>query len=92
LIVFGGALTSLVQGLATAKLAFAGVSKAIGAGLKAQAGSAKNTKAIEDATRRLEDAQRRLFRLQNEAKPELLAQLAERQRDAEEALADAKIY
>jgi phage-related protein len=91
LIVFGGALTSLVQGLATAKLAFAGVSKAIGAGLKAQAGSAKNTKAIEDATRRLEDAQRRLFRLQNEAKPELLAQLAERQRDAEEALADAKI-
>jgi hypothetical protein len=90
-IVFAGALTALAQAAVVAKIAFAGVSKAIGAGLKAQAGGAKNTEAIAAATRRLEDAQRRLFRLQKEGKPELLAQLAERQRDAEDGLRDAKI-
>ena len=90
-IVFVGALTALAQAAVVAKIAFAGVSKAIGAGLKAQAGGAKNTEAIAAATRRLEDAQRRLYRLQKEGKPELLAQLAERQRDAEDGLRDAKI-
>lgn len=90
-IVFAGALSALAQSAVVAKIAFAGVSKAIGAGLKAQTGGTKNTKALESATRRLEDARRRLYRLEKEGKPELLADLAERQKDAEEALADAKI-
>jgi hypothetical protein len=90
-IVFAGALTALAQAAIVAKLAFAGVGAAISAGNKAQKGGTKNTDAIAAATRRLEDAQRRLFRLQKEGKPELLADLAERQRDAEDGLRDAKI-
>ena len=91
LIVLAGALTALAQAAIVAKIAFAGVGAAISAGNKAQKGGTKNTDALAAATRRLEDAQRRLFRLQNEGKPELLAQLAERQKDAEDGLRDAKI-
>ncbi len=90
-IVFAGALTALAQAAVVAKIAFAGVGKAIGAGLKAQAGGAKNTEAIAAATRRLEDARVRLLRLEKEARPELLISLTERQVDAEDALASAKI-
>jgi uncharacterized protein YoxC len=90
-IVLVGALTALAQAAIVAKIAFAGVSNAIKAGLKAQKGAAKNTDALEAAKRRLSDAQIRLTRLLEEGRPELLAKLTERQRDAEESLANAKI-
>jgi len=84
-------LTALGQAAITAKLAFSGVSKALKAGLKTQKATASNDKAIAAARRRLNDASLKLKRLQTEGKPELLLKLAERQRDAEESLADAKI-
>jgi hypothetical protein len=90
-IVLAGALTAVAQAGIVAKIAFSGVSAAISAGLKAQKGSAKNTDAIADATRRLDDANRRLFRLQQEARPELLIKLTQQQKDAEDSLADSKI-
>jgi phage-related protein len=90
-IVLVGALTALAQAAIVAKIAFAGVGKAIGAGLKAAKGSAKDTDALADATRRVEDANRRYFRLLNEGRPELLIQLTERQKDAEDSLANSKI-
>jgi len=90
-IVLVGALTAVAQAAIVAKIAFAGVGKAIGAGLKAAKGSAKDTDALADAIRRTEDANRRYFRLLNEGRPELLIQLTERQKDAEDALANSKI-
>lgn len=90
-IVLVGALSALAQAAVVAKIAFAGVGKAIGAGLKAAKGSAKDTDALADAIRRTEDANRRYFRLLNEGRPELLIQLTERQKDAEDALANSKI-
>ena len=90
-IVLVGALTALAQAAIVAKIAFAGVAKAIGAGLKASKGSAKDTDALADAIRRTEDANRRYFRLLNEGRPELLIQLTERQKDAEDSLANSKI-
>ena len=90
-IVLVGALTAVAQAAIVAKVAFAGVSKAISAGLKAQKGAAKNTDAIAAATRRLSDARIKLTRLLEEGRPELLAKLTERQRDAEDSLANAKI-
>ena len=90
-IVLVGSLTALAQAAIVAKIAFAGVGKAIGAGLKAAKGSAKDTDALADATRRVEDANRRYFRLLNEGRPELLIQLTERQKDAEDSLANSKI-
>jgi hypothetical protein len=91
LVAIAGTLTAIGQAALTAKLAFSGVSKALSAGLKTQKASASNDKAIAAAKRRLADAQLKLKRLQTEGKPELLAQLAKRQLDAEESLADAKI-
>jgi len=90
-IVLVGSLTALAQAAIVAKIAFAGVAKAIGAGFKASKGSVKDTEALADAIRRTEDANRRYFRLLNEGRPELLIQLTERQRDAEDSLADSKI-
>jgi len=91
LVAIAGTLTAIGQAALTAKLAFAGVSKALSAGLKTQKASASNDKAVAAAKRRVADASLRLQRLQEEAKPELLAQLTQRQVDAEENLADAKI-
>ena len=90
-IVFAGALTAVAQAGIVAKLAFAGVSKAISAGLKAQKDAAKNTDAIAAADRRLLDARLRLKRLLDEGRPELLIKLTERQKDAEDSLAEQKI-
>ena len=90
-IVLVGSLTALAQAAIVAKIAFAGVAKAIGAGFKASKGSAKDADALADATRRVEDANRRYFRLLNEGRPELLIQLTERQKDAEDSLANSKI-
>ena len=91
LVAIAGTLTAIGQAALTAKLAFAGVSKALSAGLKTQKASASNDKAVAAAKRRVADASLRLQRLQDEAKPELLAQLTQRQVDAEENLADARI-
>ena len=90
-IVFVGALTAVAQAAIVAKVAFAGVSKAISAGLKAQKGAAKNTDAIAAATRRLSDARIKLTRLLEEGRPELLVKLTERQKEAEDSLANAKL-
>lgn len=91
LVALGAGLTAVAQAAITAKLAFSGVSEALKAGLKNQKGSIANDKAVAAAKRRVEDASLRLLRLQTEAKPELLAQLTQRQVQAEENLADAKI-
>lgn len=91
LVAVASTLGALGQAALTAKLAFAGVSKALSAGLKTQKASASNDKAIAAAKRRLADAQLKLKRLQDEAKPELLARLTQRQVEAEEDLANAKI-
>lgn len=91
LVVLAGGLSAVAQAAITAKLAFSGVSQALAAGLKNQKGSAANDKAIAAAKRRVADASLKLERLQDEAKPELLAQLTQRQIDAEENLADARI-
>lgn len=91
LTVLASGLTAAAQAAVTLKLAFSGVSQALSAGLKAQKSTISNTKAIAAADRRLEDARVRLKRLQEEAKPELLAQLTKRQADAEENYADAVI-
>jgi len=90
-IVFAGALTAVAQAAIVGKIAFGGVTKAIQAGLKAQKGAAKNTDAIAAADRRLSDARIKLNRLLEEGRPELLVKLTERQRDAEDSLADAKL-
>jgi len=91
LVTMAATLGAVAQAAITAKLAFAGVSEALKAGLKTQKASASNDKAIAAARRRVSDATLKLKRLQTEGKPELLAQLARRQLDAEEGLADARI-
>jgi hypothetical protein len=91
LVAMTATLGAVAQAALTAKLAFSGVSEALKAGLKTQKGSIANDKAIAAARRRVSDATLKLKRLQTEGKPELLAQLAKRQLDAEENLADAKI-
>jgi uncharacterized protein YukE len=91
LVTLAGGLSAVAQAAITAKLAFSGVGAALQAGIKNQKGSAANDKAIAKAKRSLTDAQVKLNRLYTEAKPELLIKLGERQKDAEENLADAKI-
>lgn len=91
IVALGAGLSAVAQAAVVARLAFSGVSEALSAGIKAQKTTVSNQKAIDAAVRRVADAQLRLTRLQTEAKPELLAQLTQRQVDAEENLADAKI-
>lgn len=89
--VLAAGVGALIQSLLTLKLAFNGVAKAISAGNKAAKGSAAQDKAIAAAKRRVGDAALRLKRLQEEAKPELIARLNQRVADSTDNLADAQM-
>lgn len=90
-IALAGAFTAVGIAALTARLAFSGVAAALQAGAKAQAGAAKNTRAIEQAEKRLADARKRLRILLDEEQYERIADAQRRASDAENAAVDSQI-